>query len=358
MKLALIGNYGATNIGDEAILTSILKAHSQHDWVVFSANPRATAEVHKIESVPLFPFGVRSFFSGGIRRSWKALKSVEAVVLGGGGLLQDDTFQAALLWAWQIAWVRRAKKPLFIYANGIGPLKTRMGRWATRFVCRYAKAITIRDEASQKALYKLGILTPLVQVTADPAFLFKGEWFAERERGVIAVSLRPWKNADLKIIREVTKFLLEVKEKHKVKLIFPVMQQIKEHDFEILETIAARTGGEIIEPGNFEALLGIVSRVEFAVGMRYHFLIAALLTKTPFISISYSPKVDALIEGTRLKDYSLPVAKLSADDLLHQFKALRADYNNVQTYQGARQKHFGALAEQNVAALEAFLKTL
>jgi len=39
MKLALVGNYGATNIGDDAIMSSILNSHASHTWTVFSANP-------------------------------------------------------------------------------------------------------------------------------------------------------------------------------------------------------------------------------------------------------------------------------------------------------------------------------
>lgn len=358
MKLALIGNYGATNIGDEAILTSILKSHPGHEWVVFSANPQQTAQKYGVDAVPLFPFGFRSFFSHGFRRSLKALKSVDAVVLGGGGLLQDDVPQAALLWSWQAAWAKRLKKPLFMYANGVGPLNSAIGRRSAKSVAAYAGGITVRDEASQKLLYELQATRAPIGVTADPAFLLEAPTGKERERNTIAVSLRPWKDADEKLMNEVTKFLLDVKEKRKTKFVFPVMQHIKEHDFEMLETIAARTGGQVIQPADFSELLDLLAQVEFAVGMRYHFLIASMMTQTPSLSISYSPKVDSLIENTRLKDYSVAADDITADALIDQFKALRADYNNVQAYQKTRYKHFKELAVGNADALESFLKGL
>ena len=109
MKLGLIGNYGATNVGDDAILASILKSHASHEWTVFSADPDDTHSRFKVKSAPLFPLGIRSLFKFGFRKSIRALKSVEAVVLGGGGLFQDNHVFACFLWAWEnfFAWLVR-----------------------------------------------------------------------------------------------------------------------------------------------------------------------------------------------------------------------------------------------------------
>ena len=55
MKIGIIGNYGATNVGDVAILYSILKSHPKYDFIVFSANPDESHEEFGVKSAPLFP---------------------------------------------------------------------------------------------------------------------------------------------------------------------------------------------------------------------------------------------------------------------------------------------------------------
>lgn len=359
MKIGLIGNYGATNVGDEAILNAILKSHADHDFTVFSANPKDTAHQFGIKSVPLFPLGIRSFFKHGIRRSFRALKAVDAVILGGGGLLQDEYLYACFLWAWQVFWVKFLGKPLFIYATGVGPLKTWIGKRLTRTIYRYAMGITVRDETSYNTLHRLGLPKENIEITADPAFLFN---YVDQELArpphTYMISLRPWLKYNSKIIHTFTNYLLKLKEERDAEFTFVCMQSIREHDHRVIDPIMKKVGGSLFIPKHFSELLQAMSQAEFAIGMRYHFLIAAMLTKTPALAVSYSHKIDSLYQHSVMEPYHLPLSDLTLEHLEKKMRRLSVDYNNIRLYQKRRLEDFRELAEKNVKFFDGFIKTL
>jgi polysaccharide pyruvyl transferase CsaB len=359
MKIGIIGNYGATNIGDDAILRAILNSHPDHDFVVFSADPKNTAGGLNVEAAPLFPLGVRSLFRHGFIRSIKAMMSVQAVILGGGGLMQDEYPYACFLWAWQIFWVKLFKKPLFIYATGVGPLKTRIGRALTRWVYKYAVGITVRDHISQNYLNRLGLPSENIEITSDPAFLFKpAEQEQTRNPHTYIISLRPWLKYNSRIISSFTGYLLKLKKEKGAKFIFVCMQSVKEHDRRVIDPILKELDGTLASPRNFSELLYLMKEAEFAIGMRYHFLIAAFLTKTPALAISYSHKVDSLFKDSILEPYMLPINELTEENLEKKMSRLSVDYNNIKIYQKRRLDDLKELAGKNIGYFEGFIKTL
>ena len=356
MKIGVIGNYGATNIGDDAILTAVLKSLEGHKVTIFSANPEAWKATFGTSSAPLFPLGFRSCWRHGFRSSIKAMKKMDAVVLGGGGLFQDSYLYACFLWAWQIFWVKLFKKPLFIYATGVGPLKTWLGKKLTTWAYRQAEVITVRDRYSAQVLEELK-LGKEVQISADPVFNYRKPGIAKvRTKNLFIVSLRPWLNANKKTISVFMEVLEHLKSEKNAEFIFVIMQQIKEHDLQMIEPIVSKLGGEIYIPNNFSDLLQTMETAEFAIGMRYHFMIAAIITETPLLPITYAPKTEALFEGNPLGIYRNPVSELSTEQLTADLKRLSVGYNNAVIYEKAMSADYADLAEKNSDLLREFLK--
>ncbi|MBN2087632.1 polysaccharide pyruvyl transferase family protein [Candidatus Peregrinibacteria bacterium] len=358
MKIGIIGNYGATNVGDDAILTAILKTFSGHDVTVFSANPDETRREFGIKTAPLFPLGFRSLFKIGFRKSIKAMNSVDFVVVGGGGLFQDNYIYACFIWAWQIFWADYFRRPIFIYGTGIGPLKTRIGKFLTKWAYNKAEVVTVRDHYSKDILTKIGIHEQKIYTTADPAFLYRSSGIIkERTKNVFIISLRPWLKYNSRIISTFSSFLEKLKKEKNAEFIFTSMQQIKEHDQRVIDAVCKKVGGELYIPRNFSDLVQTMQSAEYAIGMRYHFLIAALLTETPLIPISYSPKIDELFKGTHMESYIVPVNHLSADILNEKLKRLSVDYNNVKIFEKIQKGKLCELAEKNADLFDDFTKT-
>ena len=359
MKIGIIGNYGATNVGDDAILTAILKSLSGHKITVFSANPDKTNSEYGIDTVPLFPLGIRSGIKKGFRQSLKALKGVDVVILGGGGLFQDDYLYACFLWAWQIFWIKQYKKPLFIYGAGVGPLRKKIGKKITKWAFNKADVITVRDQYSRDLLHQIGVLEKNIFKAADPAFIYRPpEMIKDRTKNLFIISVRPWLKYNSKIINSFIPFLEKLKAEKDAEFIFTCMQQIKEHDHRVIDPIVKKVGGELYIPGHFSDLIQVMQTAEFAIGMRYHFLIAAFLTQTPILPISYSPKVDELFKGTPLEPYLIPIKNLSADNLKQHLKRLSVDYNNVKVHEKYCMNQLQELAQNNLDLFNEFIKPL
>jgi colanic acid/amylovoran biosynthesis protein len=77
------------------------------------------------------------------------------------------------------------KKPVIIWAQSLGPFRSKLTSWLVRLALNRVALITVRDEISLAHLRELGVDGPPTYVTADPAFLLEpaGE---ERARDILA----------------------------------------------------------------------------------------------------------------------------------------------------------------------------
>jgi polysaccharide pyruvyl transferase WcaK-like protein len=163
----LSGWYGGGNVGDEAVLAALVQLLRDHDpdlpITALSVNPEQTARLHKIKAIRRNPL-----------RFCAALADCDSFALGGGGTVQDVTsvwnLPSYLLYPML---ARRMGKRVVWCGVGIGPLRTRLGRWLAARAARAAQRITVRDEASAQLLRNIGVPTKRVAVTADPALALR-----------------------------------------------------------------------------------------------------------------------------------------------------------------------------------------
>lgn len=149
MHFLLVGNYGAGNLGDEALKEYFLARFPYVRWTVLSANPSGRGEV------PRLPFGVRSLLCTPWWRTLRVLRSADAVVFGGGSLFTDsESASACALWWWHCRVARMFGKPLILAFQGIGPFQdTIVGVFSRRFArnaVRHSAFLSVRDEESER----------------------------------------------------------------------------------------------------------------------------------------------------------------------------------------------------------------
>jgi len=203
-KIVISGYYGFDNIGDEAVLYGILKAlrikvGEQAEVTVLSANPARTQGLYGVQAVDRWDKKVL----------YRTIKQCDLLISGGGSLLQDVTSaNSPLYYLGIIKLAQLMKKPVVIYAQGIGPLKRKRNRWLTKCILNKATAITVRDNASAEELKRMGIKR-IINVTADPV-LGIGPEEVDKELGqnilqdlgfdfekkTAMVALRNWKTND------------------------------------------------------------------------------------------------------------------------------------------------------------------
>ncbi len=299
-KLLLSGYYGFGNLGDEAILASTVEAIGRRapevGISVLSANPSETSASHGIQAFNrMSPSGVVS-----------AIRMSDLVVFGGGSLLQDSTsFRSLSYYIAFIYLVKALGKPLVVYANGIGPLRSAAGKRLTGAALRTAKEITLRDPESESVLKELGVgLDAKVAVTADPAFLLTpaspsriAEIMAanglDGEDRIVWLALRDGQNEGFyRGVAEAVAFLRN-------EGFCPAFLVMQERDTPVSEAVEKSISLEgersvpLLRGIRPKEALGLLERGLFCFGMRLHTLILSAHAGVPFLGVEIDPKIGA-----------------------------------------------------------------
>lgn len=332
-NVVMSGYYGFGNAGDDAILESIHRAiRSASDDVsvtVLSNDPEQTRGQYKVEAVPRFQ----------VWRVFRALARCDALLSGGGSLLQDATSTRSLLYYLSV--IRCAQllhKPVMLYANGIGPVRRPANRRRVRRVVESASLVTLRDHASARELERMGVTRP-VQVTADPVFHLEpaGEGRTaqllsaaglEGTTPFAAVSVREWREA-VDFWAQLARLCDHLRRTYGLEILFLLMQPERDRE------VTVRVQGLMEEPAHVldasctpRELMGILGRSRLCVAMRLHTLIFAARMAVPALGLVYDPKVASYLE-----ELDLPAAgdveHFDGEEAIRRADALMADYDSV-----------------------------
>lgn len=312
-SILIIGNYGAGNLGDDAILGGIVTELRSIGFAgeiqVTYGGVQSSSEIYKgLKKVPFLPVGLRSRFKKNRKEALGALKRADLVILGGGGLFVDsESWRAPFIWAGQAAWCRKLKKPYLCYGQSVGPLKHWWSRRLTRRTFKNALAVHVRDENSAKQVKKWKI--PCT-VGTDPAF----SWLLEEKRPiprkpVLLLSLREWPG-----FKQTEELVKEIKVFCRHKNLKPILISMDVH--EKLDTF----GMEIYRPESALAAFEAFEKSQMAVTMRLHAGIFAVTAGTPLIALSYSEKVKGMLQD---KATVLSGKELSGESLRNSLKNLK-----------------------------------
>jgi polysaccharide pyruvyl transferase CsaB len=342
-RILIGGYYGFGNAGDEAILAGML-----HDLralspniipVIPSGNPTETHRVYGAETFPWNDLG----------RLIKAVDESDLVILGGGGLFHDywgveeTTFLTRHPFG--ITYYNSfptlavlLKKPCMLYAIGVGPLLTPLGRSFTKIAFEQADIATVRDIESKDLLISLGIEPNKVVVTADPAFSLPsmtpsdGSHLLRRyirsfpvPSPIVGVVVREWDfGIDPDIWeREVSTALDLFIEKYGGTVLFVPFQQVEEfltNDMGVAKRISGHMAYsshvQILEEKLLpEELIGILGACDLILGMRLHSLIFGVKGAVPVVGLSYDPKVDHFMRVIGSSDYVLDLTTIKPETL-------------------------------------------
>lgn len=261
--------------------------------VVVSVDPAATTAVHGVPAVP--PAGLAG-----------ALRSAGGLVLGGGGLLQDQTSAYNLPYHLSRVWAARAlRRPVVGVGLGAGRLDSALGRVLVHRSLT-AVPLAVRDASSADLLAGLGLPRPVV--AADLAL---GLPPVDRPAAdVLAVCLRPWSaarsalvpaslrarttvDAPRPLVEGWAAALDDVSSATGLCVRFVALQADRDGPLHAAVAAAMRTPAELAEP-DLAGLLPALADARAVVSMRYHGGVGAVLAGRPAVLVGYAPKVAAL----------------------------------------------------------------
>ena len=305
-KYIVSGYIGFDNFGDEAIqkvLTKRLKSEGAERITLISSNPEKTGQIYGVESC-------------GMLRFLPALMKSDVLISGGGSLLQDVTSLKSLIYYLLVIYsaVIFGKK-VEIYAQGIGPIKSALGKVLTRLALRFANKISVRDFASQELLKSWGIEAELVP---DPIFGLEIKK-ADLAEGV-GIQLRSFEGINENFLNN----LADEIEKHfkdKKIVIFSLQDTI---DLDICkkfsEILKSRNiNSAVLHSLNADEVIELIRNLEYLVSMRFHSNVIGIKAGVKTLAINYDPKVKKLAE-----EYNLPCIDLNQEDFSGQFAELKS----------------------------------
>jgi polysaccharide pyruvyl transferase CsaB len=349
VQIVISGYYGFRNSGDEAVLKSILNSLADQEQtagikivpVVLSNDPEWTARMYGVRSVHRMKLGeIRAL-----------MRESDGLISGGGSLLQDATGPLTIPYYLGIIHIAQwARKPVFIYAQGVGPVeKGFFFKWI-RNVFRKSAYVSVRDQESAALLGRMGLDPGRITVVADPVMGLPlpeneastapassvsmqnstakvteaGHIGAENDMIPLAVdsgaadsgmnaeadanavpcigiSLRFW-DKQRRELNGIAYALQQLARQRSVHLRFlpfhlPEDEQASAYVIERIGDIHSSgstisTAEQVVDP---QQMLAEVSRCDLVLGMRLHSLIYAASQHVPLLGISYDPKIDQFL---------------------------------------------------------------
>ena len=305
-RIGISGSYGGMNLGDEAILEAILgelRASVDAEVTVFSKNPADTKARHRVERA-VNPLSLTR------KEITPIVRELDLLVLGGGGILFDGEAGTYLR---EVAIAHDVGVPVIVSAISAGPLVTRESRLAVRDILNASPwtVITVRDRLGLRLLEDVGV-TREIELTADPAFLLEPEplpvealraegvrmegslvGFSVREPGPAAPDIDPEQYYAL--LANAADFVVE---RFDAEVVFVPMEKTDvQHSHGVVAHMRFAERAEILKRRySPRPILDLMGRLDFAIGMRLHFLIFAALQGTPFSPLPYASKVSGLVE--------------------------------------------------------------
>ncbi len=325
-KILMSGYFGYDNLGDEAILYSMVEGLCSIENVeltALSANPQKTAE----------KFGIRAVERMKITTLLKEIKNCDIFISGGGSLFQDVTSKRSIYYYLAQLFLAKKvfKKKVMIYSQGIGPVTEESNRAKVAKAFNRLDKINVRDKESKKELLDMGVKKE-ISVTADTVFMLEkpdkgfGRELLQKmgldlQEQTIGISIRAWKDWDEKIVEEIKNTISHLQDSGVNIILLPF-----HHPGDLMlsqkvwESLPDRSKVHLLEEQLDERqMLSLIANIDIMLSMRLHGLIFGVVAGAYPIAISYDPKVKSL-----MKEFGLPttgeVEKLDSSELISELE--------------------------------------
>jgi polysaccharide pyruvyl transferase CsaB len=307
-KLFLLGYFGAGNFGDDALLTEWLKRHRAlleakgYTCDLLSRSPRPLqAFAQEAQLMPLLGRIVTR------SAAWQLnCGDYAALVVPGGSLLQDKTSLRSLLFYLSlIRRFRKARRPVFLLHQGIGPLG-RIGSWLTARVLPQVNYLSLRDRGSYDWSAKHLQGRPELALSADPILTaqFDLPEFTQVKPQLPYALLIPKRTGALPTredameeIPAIASTLETLSRNSGLRTLIAALHPEQDEDFcRRIAEASAHAGFAVPQVPTANHFWGLIGQSSLVISYRLHGLIAAAACNVPGFGVAYDPKVSSFCE--------------------------------------------------------------
>lgn len=308
-RFVLSGYFGFKNFGDEAILSVLVKKlqANGHRITIISSDPQYTKKQFRhIRSVYTFKF---QDIIGAIAKS-------NVLVSGGGSLLQDVTSIKSLIYYLLVISIGLfLRKKVIIFAQGIGPIRSKFGQFLTKNILKHCDYVSVRDEKSLQLLNSWGINADLL---CDP--IFSTQTDCSKKNNILAVQLRDFKtmNDDFidrlaqKVVRDFSDIEVEIYSFQDA-----IDKNICEKFEKALKMLRPELKTTLYTGLSNDEIIQKLAKAQYLIAMRFHAIIIGLISRVKVLSINYDIKVEKIS-----KEFNIPMIELNKS-FANQFEELK-----------------------------------
>ena len=342
-KVLLCGYYGEHNLGDDALL-QVLVSQLPAEW-----HPVITAKDR--DAVSALAPGASIVNRRSLSETIRALQKVDALVLGGGSLLQDGTSFKSLVYYLIVLWSSRWQRiPVILWGQGLGPLNRRLSRWCVRATLQGIRAVSWRDPASLHQAQRWRLRMPMV-MGPDPVWCHPAPVWSGGDSLILCFRPTPlldtegWQCLLHAIDRYSRQSMCEV-----IWLAFHGDQDAglwQDLDKRGLIPQALKERSRLKRADSLEQVQDLFGTASLVIAMRLHALILAATTGCPTAALSYDPKVKAAAQLGSLPWVDLE-QPLLADEMISQWSEASKSPASSSTLEQLRESadvHRGMLLE-------------
>lgn len=314
-RFVLSGYFGFKNFGDEAILSVLVEKLQSIGGVVSVI----TSDISYTKSKFKHIFCVKTF---DLLNIIGAIKKSDYLVSGGGSLLQDVTsFKSLVYYLFILSIGLIFHKKNIIFAQGIGPVNSNLGRFLTRLILKRAYYISVRDEKSYELLKNWGINCDLV---CDPVFGLNIEPIAKSKK--VCVQLRNFDSVNDLFLSKLAEFIDKNFSGYEIEVCSlqdSIDLDVCKNFCEKLREIDPYYTVNLHKNIDSNKVISIISSCEYLIGMRFHSLIIGLLSGCKILALNYDPKVEKLANK-----FNLPCQNLNDQKFINSAELVNQDVSD------------------------------
>ncbi|MCB0322919.1 MAG: polysaccharide pyruvyl transferase family protein [Bdellovibrionales bacterium] len=345
-RITLLGNNSGRNLGDAAILSSILEDLTKHlpdaEFYCPSVKPKWVEQhygkQYNVKSIDVMPW------TGSIRLlgipTFRAMAKSDAALICDGIIfgikLFNPAFNYLITLIFLMPWAKFCGCKMVCYNTGIGPFPGFFSKLFAKWVVGGCDLVLMREKDSIALARAVGVTGP-IELTGDSAFINPvsgddravaiaaklGIDLAKPMLGVNVTSyIDTWLDKDSRVsererfVDTIAKGLNQAKAATNNEFQVVVFST-HPMDEAVCEELARKTNGKVVNNSDYLShdIQAVMRRCELFVGMRFHSLILASAVGAPILGLNYAPKVRSYLRLLECSDYCLELAEVTPERL-------------------------------------------
>jgi polysaccharide pyruvyl transferase WcaK-like protein len=333
VKITIFGYFGKGNIGDEVMLSSALKFYSQVDDI-------DVIDVFRTDDLESRESKVKFVNICGLVGKLKLLKSIftsSKLLWIGGTCLYDSEGLSGLVFIKKIMRLCSfLKVEVHFVSVGVGNIITSEGKELVNYIINKCTSISLREKNSYN--YVIDNCSELKKVSsAGDLFFLSSELVKDSRCKSITKSYITFTghydySVNQQVVSKCVDLVNGLINKYNVDVYFIPFHQGNSSDNEfhakVIEGVVFKDKVKIYNDIKVDEVAALICDAMFHVGFRLHSVVLSELACTPYVALSYSPKVERFVSKFHPMSSSQAVIELCAVDYLADFDAIIESFSS------------------------------